>query len=314
MTKIRFPGYVDLQVNGYLGVDFSDPELSPAEFTHACQAILRTGTAAFLPTIITSSSETYRHNLPIIAKTITSKEFSGRLLGIHVEGPFISSQPGFVGAHNPTWTRPADIEFLRQLIEWADGRIRLLTLAAELEGAEELTRYAKSEGIIVSIGHSMANPDSLTRLHQAGANALTHLGNGLPATLPKFDNPIWAGLADDRYTAMMIGDGHHILARILKTMIRAKGVERTIIVSDSAPVAGLPPGEYTTLGNRAVLDPSGRLHNPEKGCLVGSSYNLPRCMEVLESLGFCKGDLITMGYKNPLRLLQIDSESYGPNL
>jgi N-acetylglucosamine-6-phosphate deacetylase len=301
-------GFVDLQVNGYLGVDFSSPALTADGFARVCRALLQTGTAAFLPTVITSPLETYQRNLPLIATVMDWPEFRGQLLGFHLEGPFISTQPGAVGAHNPEWTRHPDVELLRQLIAWSGGKIRLLTLAAELPGAAELAQYAASQRMVVSIGHTLATTGDLDRLHQAGAAALTHLGNGLPATLPKFANPLWAGLADERYTAMMIGDGHHIPPGVLKAMIRAKGVENTIIVSDAAPVAGLLPGEYTTLGNRAVLEPSGRLHNPEKGCLVGSSFTLSRCMVSLASLGFSSEECIALGRTNPLRLLNFRQE------
>ncbi len=301
-TKI--PGCVDLQVNGYLGVDFSSPDLTADRFEFACQEIQKAGTAIFLPTVITSPLEIYQRNLRLISEVIRRPGFSEHIPGIHLEGPFISSQPGAVGAHNPAWTRPPDVAVLRQLQDWAGGSIRLLTLAAELDGAADLAQAAVTAGMIVSIGHTLATPEDLDRLFRAGATVLTHLGNGLPALLPKFSNPLWAGLADERYLAMMIGDGHHIPAGILKAMIRAKGLERTIIVSDAAPVAGFPPGEYQTLGNRAILEPSGRLYNPDRGNLVGSSYTLGRCMSYLASIGFSQEECLALGYTNPMRLLK----------
>jgi len=311
MSAAIFPGFVDLQVNGFLGVDFSSPDLTADDFRRACRAVLEAGTAAFLPTMITSPMDVYRRNLALMAEISASPEFRGRVLGLHLEGPFISAQPGAVGAHHAGWVRAPDGNVLRQMLDWAKGQVRLLTLAAELEGAEDLARFAVSQGVIVSIGHTLAAPGDLERLFQAGASALTHLGNGLPGMLPKFANPLWAGLSDERYVAMLIGDGHHIPPAILKTMIRAKGLERVVIVSDAAPVAGLPPGEYTTLGNPAVLEPSGRLHNPAKGCLVGSSYTLARCMAVLGSLGFSEAERLALGFYNPLRLLRLEPAALG---
>ena len=307
---LPIPGFVDLQVNGYLGVDFSSPELTLEDCAAACRALLRAGTAAFLPTLITSPLEIYRRNLPLLAKVLDLPEFRGCLPGIHLEGPFISSVSGAVGAHNPAWVRPPDPDLLAQLNEWAGGRVRLLTLAAELPGAQETARRATALGILVSVGHTLAAPEDLERLWQAGASALTHLGNGLPPLLPKFANPLWAGLADERYTAMFIGDGHHIPAGILKAMLRAKGLERCLVVSDAAPLAGLPPGPYRTLGNNVILEPSGRLSNPEKGHLVGSSYTLLRCMNFLASLDCWRlEELLALGFANPLRLLGITPES-----
>jgi N-acetylglucosamine-6-phosphate deacetylase len=299
---------VDLQVNGFLGVDFSSPDLSRSDLIRAFEGILAAGTLVCLPTLITSPLDVYRRNLPMIAALIETPDFRGRIPGIHLEGPFISNQPGAVGAHNPEWTRLPDPALFDQIQSWAGGLIRLLTLAPELNGSAELAARAAQQGIIVSLGHTLAAPEHLASAWQSGARSLTHLGNGLPANLPKFANPLWAGLADNRYIAMMIADGHHIPPGILRAMIRAKGVDRTIIVSDAAPVAGLPPGEYRTLGNHAILEPDGRLHNPEKGCLVGSSYTLARCMEVVTGLGeFSEHEIRLMGFHNPLRLLGIDA-------
>lgn len=304
--QLPIPGFVDMQVNGYLGVDFSSPDLTLDTFSMACRALLVQGTAAFLPTLITSPVDLYARNLPLIASALALPEFHGRLLGIHLEGPFISSQPGAVGAHNPAWTQAPDLDLLQHLDAWANGSVRMLTLAAEPEGAEALAAWAARQGKLVSIGHTLAGPADLDRLYGAGARSLTHLGNGLPRLLPKFANPLWAGLADDRYTATLIADGHHIPDGILRAMIRSKGVERTVIVSDAAPISGMPPGSYVTLGNKVILEESGRLYNPATGGLVGSSYSLLKCMNHLAALGFLTfEELLQVGFYNPLRLLSL---------
>lgn len=299
-------GYVDLQVNGFLGVDFSSPELTEADFILACRALLALGTVAFLPTVITSSRQTYARNLPLMADVMAREEFQGRLLGFHLEGPFISRVPGAVGAHNPAYVCDPDVAWLEQLLDWAGGRVRLLTLAAELPGAEDLARCAVERGITVSIGHSLFTPFDLDRMAAAGATALTHLGNGLPNVLPRHDNPLWAGLAHDAYTAMLITDGHHLPAPVIKTAARAKGVDRFIVVSDASPVAGLPPGRYHVLDNDAILEPSGRFHNPERQCLVGSAATMGQCMAHLASLDvFSEAELKQIGWGNPLRLIGV---------
>jgi N-acetylglucosamine-6-phosphate deacetylase len=323
MKALPIPGFVDLQVNGYKGIDFSRPDLTEEAFLQACENLFEAGTSAFLPTMITSPLKVYEHNLPIIVSVMARPAYRDRLLGIHLEGPFISPKPGVVGAHNPDWVLPPDITTFQQINTWARHTIRMLTLAAELSGADQLTRYAAGQGIVVSSGHSMATPADLDRLAQAGAVALTHLGNGLPYHLPKYNNPLWAGLADDRYIAMMIGDGHHIPNEVLKVMIRAKGIARTIIVSDASPIAGLPPGRYTTLGNDVILEESGLLHNPHKGFLVGSSATMLVCMNHLASLGlFSLDELLDLGFYNPLRLIGIQPSAipsgivlqYEPNI
>lgn len=301
---VSLSGFVDLQVNGFLGVDFSSPELTEDDFVRACRALLAQGTAAFLPTVITSPLDTYARNLPLMAGVMAREEFQGRLLGFHLEGPFISRMPGAVGAHNPAYVRDPDVALLEQLLDWAGGYVRLLTLAAELPGADDLARCAVERGIAVSIGHSLFTTADLDRMADAGATALTHLGNGLPNLLPRHDNPLWVGLAHDAYTAMLITDGHHLPAPVIKTAARAKGADRFIVVSDASPVAGLPPGRYCFLDNDAILEPSGRFHNPEKQCLVGSSATMEQCMAHLVSMElFNEVELQRVGWGNPLRLI-----------
>jgi len=302
------PGFVDLQVNGFVGVEFSDPALTRAGAETAFRAVLASGTAAFVPTLITSPLETYRRNTPLLVEVMRSDEFQGRVLGLHLEGPFISSQPGAVGAHDPAYVRAPDAAMLEELLGLGQGQVRLLTVAADVPGVEALIRLARSRGVTVSIGHSLFSSADLTRVYAAGARALTHLGNGLPNQLPRHPNPMWDGLADDGYTAMIIADGHHLPASVVKTMARAKGAARLIVVSDCVSVAGLPPGEYDVLGNHAVLEPSGRFYNPEKQCLVGSSATMTACMNFLASLDvFGFDDLVTVGFHNPLRLLGLTS-------
>jgi len=296
--------WVDLQVNGFLGVDFSSPELTEADFIRACRALFAQGTAAFLPTLITSSLGTYARNLPLMASVMARDEFQGRLLGFHLEGPFISRVPGAVGAHNPAYVCDPDMGLLAQLFDWADGRVRLLTLAAELPGAEHLARCAVERGIAVSVGHSLYTTADLDRLADAGATALTHFGNGIPNVLPRHDNPLWAGLAHDAYTAMCITDGHHLPAPVIETVARVKGADKFIVVSDASPVAGLPPGRYHVLDNDAILEPSGLFHNPEKQCLVGSAATIRQCMAHLAGLSvFSEGELDSVGRSNPLNLI-----------
>jgi N-acetylglucosamine-6-phosphate deacetylase len=307
---MKIPAPIDLQVNGYNGVDFSSPDLTEDDFIRACRQVLQAGTAAFLPTMITSPTETYRRNLPIIAPTVSSDEFRGRLLGIHVEGPFISPKDGARGAHNPDWIRKPDTAFLAQLIEWSDNQIKLMTIAAELDGAAELARSATDAGIVVSLGHQMARADDLQRLVDAGARALTHLGNGVPAVIPRHENPVWAGLANDSLTAMIITDGHHLPPSVIKTIIRTKTPARCILVSDASPLAGMPPGTYQTLGQKVVLDPSGRLYNPKGNHLVGSSATLPHCITHLASLKLAASDeIVDMSFYNPLKLLNISPDT-----
>jgi N-acetylglucosamine-6-phosphate deacetylase len=300
------PGLVDLQVNGYKGVDFSGAELTAENFTLACRELLNAGTTAFLPTLVTSSAEIYERNLPIIAAVMNAGEFQGRVLGIHLEGPFISAQDGARGAHDARWVRKPDVAFLEELIRFADGKVRLITIAADQDGAEDLARCAVGHGIAVALGHHMAKEHDLERLVTVGAKALTHLGNGVPALLSRHQNPVWAGLANDDLSATAIADGHHLPPSMLTTILRTKGIERCIIISDASPLAGLPPGEYWSMGAQVRLEESGRLHNPATGYMAGSSATILACANHLVSLGLAGfNELVTMFCYNPLRLLGI---------
>jgi len=302
-------GLVDLQVNGYRGINFSDISLTRDNFVQACRGVLKAGTTAFLPTVMTSAPEVYEHNLPLMAAAMETEEFRGRLLGIHIEGPFISAEAGARGAHRPEWTRKPDVDFLKKLIGWAKGKIKLLTISAELEGAEALARHATNRGITVSLGHQMATDRDIDKLVEAGASALTHLGNGVPTMLPRHENPIWAGLANDDLVAMIITDGHHLPAPVLKTIIRAKSVDRCVVVSDASALSGLGPGTYDFLGDKVVLEESGRLHSPQTGYLAGSSSTMAECMNYLASLSIVgPEELATMGFYNPLRLIGLGPE------
>ena len=313
---MEIPGFVDLQVNGYKNIEFSDSDLTEERFRYACKELLGHGVAAFLPTVICTTDEIYEQNLSIIAKVLSSGEFEGRLLGIHAEGPFISREPGAVGGHNVDCVRDCSIDLLDKLQDWADGHIKLITVAAELESAEVICKRAIEKGMVVSLGHHLAEPADLKRMAAAGATALTHLGNGMPNMSPRHDNPLWAGAAEEELVAMLITDGHHLPAPVIKTVIRAKGVEDIVVVSDQSALAGMPPGEYFLKTDRkVVLEKDGRLHNPDEGCLAGSSSTIFECMNYLASLRFLEIDeLLEVGFYGPLRLIDVDPNLISANV
>lgn len=306
----EIPGFVDLQVNGYLQVDFSDISLTEEQFIFAATKLLDTGCAAFLPTVITSSPEIYQHNFGIIVKTMRRPEFAGRILGIHAEGPFISDKPGAVGAHTPAYVRQPDPDFLRQMQEWAEGNIRVLTIAAENPGAVELTRCAVDLGITVSLGHQLATREQLIACRDAGATWQTHLGNGMPNEVDRHRNPLLDGLEVDGLSAGIIADGHHLPVDLVKIMLRVKGIENAVIVSDASSLAGMPPGRYHSMGNDVVIEPNGYLHNPAKRCLVGSSATITGCVKTLCTIPELSGeDIIRLTFDNPLRLIHVAPEA-----
>lgn len=302
------PGFVDLQVNGYMGVDFSGSDLTKERFIFACKELIKAGTILFLPTIISCSEEVYQQNLKLISDVIEKTDLKNHIPGIHLEGPFISDVDGARGAHDSKWIQKPDIKLLDQLVEWSGEKIKLLTTAADLKDSDKLCRHVVDLGITVSLGHHMAGEADLKKLAASGARSLTHLGNGVPRTINRHENPIWAGLANDDLTAMMITDGHHLPPSIIKVVLRTKGTANVIVVSDASPISGLPPGKYSTLGNDVILEESGRLYNPETGYLVGSSSTMIDCMNYLHSLNLLsKNELFEVGFFNPLRLIGIET-------
>ena len=295
--------YIDLQINGYMGVDFSDPTLTADQFLTTADHIFQSGTVLFLPTIVTSSREVYLRNLSIMRKAAESRGLLKNIPGAHLEGPFISRKPGAVGAHIPDFVHEPDCTFFDEIMDASEGFVSLLTVAAEVPGVETLISHAKKSGVLVSCGHQLAQSADLARAAKAGAELLTHLGNGCPNLLDRHNNMIWAGMANDALTAMIIADGHHLPADLVKCIIRCKGVDKVIITSDAAPIAGFPPGRYQCWGNDAILEPNGKFHNPEKGCLVGSSVCVRQCADFLASIGYSEDEITMMTYTNPLRML-----------
>lgn len=309
--KLNFKGFVDLQVNGYMGTDFSSIELTEDAFVFACRELEKKGTIAFLPTIITSGVEVYEKNLKIISKVKAYSEFKNLVPGVHIEGPFISPEEGYRGVHPLEYVKQPKIAFLKKLIKWSGNNIKLLTLAAEGKGAEALCSYAVSKKIVVSLGHQHAGEGEINKLVKKGAKAMTHLGNGIPHLIHRHSNAIWEGLANDALTAMIVADGFHLPDSLIKIIIKVKGVKNTILVSDLSPVGGLKPGNYKIWGNDVTLSPNGFLHNPATGYLAASSYCLLDCANYLLAQNIVRlSDISRMAFLNPLRLLGINPASF----
>ena len=297
-------GFVDLQVNGYRGVDFSDPQLTDDEVVTAWRGLVADGTAIMLPTMITSAEQVYANNLPRLARLAGLPEFAVHIAGFHLEGPFLCPREGAAGAHNPAWMQAADQLSLERLQGYAGGRIRLLTLAADLPGAAALIAQARRQGIVVSLGHHLADAAELAQAVAAGATALTHLGNGLPHLVGRHHNPLHAGLAEDGLQAMVIGDGHHLPWSLVRIILRTKGLERCILVSDASPLAGLPPGDYPCFGAVARIAADGRLFIPATGYLAGSSSTIRQVVNASRTaLGLDDAACTAQAVTNPLALL-----------
>ena len=296
--------YADLQINGFMGVDFSAPDLTEDQFLKTAEHIFESGTSLFLPTLVTSSREVYLRNLGIMHQAAETHGLLEQIPGAHLEGPFISPKPGAVGAHIPEYVIPPDAAFFDEILDRSGGYVKLLTVAAEIPGMDSFISHAVSRGVAVSCGHQLAGSGDLRRAAKAGATLLTHLGNGCPNLIDRHRNMIWAGMACDELTAMIIADGHHLPVELIKCIFRTKGPDRVVVTSDAAPIAGFPPGRYFCWNNDAVLEPDGLFHNPEKGCLVGSSASLKNCADHLRTLDFLtEEDIVKMTCTNPRKMI-----------
>lgn len=303
------PTWIDLQVNGYGGVDFNGPDLTSARVIETMRRLRDKGTAGFCPTFVTGDPVLVERNLGICeAARKRDPECAERILGYHLEGPFISRAPGAIGTHPLQWVHPPDLALFDRLENAANGNIRLITVAAELAGILDFTREVVKRGVAVSCGHQLAHtPAELAAIAEAGATALTHLGNGIPNLLPRHDNIIWAGLAEDRLAVMFIPDGRHLPLHVLKVFTRAVPLERLIAVTDMAYPAGMPPGHYEVFGAKAVLEPDGLLHNPERACLVGSTSTMAEVMAILAAppIGLTREQCLKVGRENACRLIHL---------
>lgn len=274
------PGLVDLQVNGFGGIDLNDGNVTAATVVALCHRLLAEGVTRFLPTIISATEHQIIETVVAVAHAAASDPVAALMVaGIHVEGPFLSPIDGPRGAHRLECMRDADPREIERWQAAAGGLIRLVTIAPEVRGAQETIRAAVALGIRVSIGHCAASAEQVHLAADAGATLSTHLGNGTFGTLPRHPNMIWAQLADDRLTAMFITDGHHLPADTAKAMLRAKGVARSVLVSDSVALAGMPPGRYRTpIGGDVEILPSGRVTLPGTSFLAGSGDALRSCV------------------------------------
>lgn len=300
------PGLIDLQVNGYGGHDLNDGELSAGTVEALSEDLCRVGIAAYLPTLITADKISICRRLSAIREASEKLPYSRQMIaGIHIEGPHISSKDGPRGAHPREHIRPPSMEEFESWQEAAGGLVSMITIAPELDGAIDYLREIAKRGVIVALGHSDASEEDIYKATDAGARISTHLGNGLAATLPRHPNAVWAQLAEDRLSASLILDGHHLPSSTAQVMIRAKGAERVILVSDSVKFAGMPPGRYTSpIGGDVEVFSNGRVSIFGDKFLAGSGVSLLKIIcnfSNLTGLPFCSG--VAMATKNPAKFL-----------
>lgn len=300
------PGFIDNQVNGYAGISFAfgGSDLSHEGVATATQALWREGVTTYLPTLTTNAQEILLKNFSVLGEAMRDPLLLGSIPGFHLEGPFISPEDGFRGAHPLQHVRLPSIAEFNAYQAAAGGKILQLTLAPELEGAMQLIDHCSSQGVVIALGHHNATAAVITEAIDRGARIATHLGNGAANTINRHRNPFWPQLADDRLMVSLIADGFHLLPEQIKVFHKVKGTAGTILTSDVTGFAGLPPGQFVTSeGVTIELTPEGMLRYPEQNVLYGSASPITKGVgHIMRVTGCSLADAVQMASTNPALL------------
>ncbi|UIJ73401.1 N-acetylglucosamine-6-phosphate deacetylase [Aurantimonas sp. HBX-1] len=272
-------GLFDLQVNGYAGVDFNDPSITPLALDMALEAMLADGVTGCLPTIITAYPAELRERFRALDAAVAGSRLGARMVaGYHLEGPFLNASPGYAGCHPGGAMSDPDIALVDSLEAGLDRPILLVTLAPERPGSIHFIQQLRLRGKATAIGHSAADFGTVRRAADAGMVLSTHLGNGLPQQLAKLENTLLAQLAEPRLHACLIADGHHMSPDALAAIVALKGVDRSILVTDAVLAAAAPPGHYRFAGMDVDLTPEGAVVQPGRANLAGSALRLDQAV------------------------------------
>ncbi len=298
---------LDLQLNGYKGVDFNADDLTALDLRRACEAVRQDGGGRMLATIITDRLDRMTARIARLATLHAADPLIADVMtGIHVEGPCINPRPGFVGAHPAAHVVPASPQVAAELVDAGRGLVRLVTLAPEHDADSATIRWLADRGILVSAGHCDPSADTLAQAIDAGLAAFTHLGNGCPLMLHRHDNIIQRVLAADRLRwVMLIPDAVHLPPSMVRTIIRAVGIERVIAVTDATAAGGMGAGRFSLAGQDVVVDADGAAWAADRSHLVGSTASMSRIGSVLRyEVGLTDDEVTTVTQINPVRALE----------
>ena len=299
-------GFVDLQVNGYADVDFNADELDAKKVAAVCGRLADDGVAGILATVVTADLEAMCRRLGNICRVRgENPSIAAMIWGIHIEGPFLSAEPGYIGAHPAEFSRDADADTMNRLLDAAGGLTRLVTLAPERDAGSLVTRMLVEKGVRVSAGHCDPTLDQLRAAIDAGLSLFTHLGNACPKLLPRHDNIIHRVLSlSDRLHVGFIADGIHVPFVALRNYLKCCGCERAFIVTDAVSGAGMGPGEYRLGNRRVVVDENLATWAADRSHLVGSAGTMQRSAENLQTaLGLDEQQIRRLMVDNPRWIL-----------
>jgi N-acetylglucosamine-6-phosphate deacetylase len=312
VTNYLAPGFIDLQVNGFAGVDYNSPATAHDEIERSIGALFATGVTRFYPTVITGSADDMTGAFRNLAKAKARIAHGAAMEGFHAEGPFISAEDGPRGAHPRHCVRAPSVEEYRRFQDAAEGNIRLMTVSPHWPGITTLIETMVQEGVVVSIGHTGADGVQIEEAVKAGATMSTHLGNGAHSEMRRHPNYLWDQMANDKLTASFITDGIHIGQNFFRVALRAKGIERSVIVTDAVMPAGCAPGDYM-LGEVAVtLHPGDRVTLRGGDRLAGAALKMHDGIGRAVRLGgISLRDAVTMATTNAARVGRISGRWRG---
>jgi N-acetylglucosamine-6-phosphate deacetylase len=306
------PGFIDLQVNGYAGVDYNSPVTSHEEIARSLRVQFACGTTRLLPTVITGTYEGMRGSLANLYAAKQALPEGIAIEGFHVEGPHISAEEGPRGAHPVQCVRKPDVEEFKGWQEVTGGLVKLVTISPEWPEAPSYIEALVREGVVVAIGHTGANRQQIQDAVSAGATLSTHLGNGAHGMLARHPNYLWEQMAEDRLAADFIADGIHIGEAFLRVALRAKGVERSILVTDASAPAGAAPGRYQMGDQWVDLTEDDRVVLAGQTRLAGSALKMHKSLEnVMRMTGVTLAEAVTMATRNPARVGRISGRQRG---
>ncbi len=213
------PGLIDIQINGYMGVDFTGEDLDIEGVHKVTKALWKEGVTSYLPTVITCEHDRFLTNFAVLAEAIENEEIRWSIPGFHLEGPYLSPVQGFRGAHLEKYIRTPDWEEFLQYQKAAGNNIKLITVAPEMEDAIPFIQKLTEIGVCVSLGHHNGSAEDVREAVDAGASLSTHLGNGCANMINRHHNPIWPQLAEDRLSITIIADGYHLTEEEIKTFL-----------------------------------------------------------------------------------------------
>jgi N-acetylglucosamine-6-phosphate deacetylase len=264
------PGLIDAQINGFGGIDFNRSPQGCEPWEQVCHALYAAGCTGFLTTFISHAPDEARALAEAWEAERKNNPLNG--LGYHLEGPFLNPSPGTRGAHPPEVMRPADSAWFDGAWKALEGQIKLITVAPETgaDGGVAFIQDSVRRGICISIGHSEAMGEGLSRAVDAGASSWTHLGNAVGSPMSKFENVIFHALAEDRLKCFLIPDGHHVPPHVFKVLACALG-DRLLLTTDAMSGAGEGRGHFTLSGTEVTVTEEGVARHPVTGRLAGST-------------------------------------------